>query len=188
MKFNRSVFQISLFFSFHRSPACLQMKQITHCYISYRPNYFSSFLFIGNPFLRPEESRQYDVSFKSPAPMGFFYTNLYYHDLKDVIEWYDDDEGDGGDDVEQGTGQDAGRVGTAQDPLQQSPQVQQSQSGSSSGAFGMFSPSLQRAQQWSNAGFVAATQVVRAQLLALVQWCVNVRVVNRTSVAMGPCV
>jgi outer membrane receptor protein involved in Fe transport len=44
---------------------------------------------MGNPFLKPEYSTQYELSFKSPIPMGFAYTNLYYHQLENVIEWYD---------------------------------------------------------------------------------------------------
>ncbi len=46
---------------------------------------------MGNPFLQPEYSTQYELSYKSPMPMGFAYLNLYYHQLEDVIEWYDDD-------------------------------------------------------------------------------------------------
>jgi len=52
--------------------------------------YSQNFLFLGNPFLKPEYSTQYEVSFKSTIPMGFAYTNLYYHQLENVIEWYDD--------------------------------------------------------------------------------------------------
>ena len=55
-----------------------------------RDVYSQNFLFIGNPFLKPEYSTQYEVSFKSPIPMGFSYANLYYHQLENVIEWYDD--------------------------------------------------------------------------------------------------
>ena len=55
-----------------------------------RDVYSQNFLFIGNPFLKPEYSTQYEVSFKSPIPMGFAYANLYYHQLENVIEWYDD--------------------------------------------------------------------------------------------------
>ena len=53
--------------------------------------YSGSFLFIGNPYLKPEYSTQYDISFKGPAPMGFFSTSLFYHEITDKIEWYDDD-------------------------------------------------------------------------------------------------
>ena len=56
-----------------------------------RDVYSESFIFMGNPFLKPEYSNQYELSFKSPIPMGFAYLNLYYHQLEDVIEWYDDD-------------------------------------------------------------------------------------------------
>jgi outer membrane receptor protein involved in Fe transport len=56
-----------------------------------RDVYSENFIFMGNPFLKPEYSTQYDLSYKSPMPMGFAYINLYYHQLKDVIEWYDDD-------------------------------------------------------------------------------------------------
>ena len=53
--------------------------------------YNDSFIFIGNPFLKPEFSTQYEISYKGPMPMGFFYTNLYYRDVKNSIEWYDYD-------------------------------------------------------------------------------------------------
>ena len=56
-----------------------------------RDIYSGSFLFIGNPYLKPEYSTQYDISFKGPAPMGFFQTSLFYNEIKDKIEWYDDD-------------------------------------------------------------------------------------------------
>tara|TARA_B100001971_G_scaffold121363_1_gene111784 strand:- start:13941 stop:16484 length:2544 start_codon:yes stop_codon:yes gene_type:complete len=59
-----------------------------------RDVYSENFIFMGNPFLKPEYSTQYDLSYKSPMPMGFAYINLYYHQLKDVIEWYDDDRFD----------------------------------------------------------------------------------------------
>jgi len=54
-----------------------------------RDVYSENFIFMGNPFLKPEYSTQYELSFKSPIPMGFAYTNLYYHQLENVIEWYD---------------------------------------------------------------------------------------------------
>ena len=57
-----------------------------------RDVYSESFLFIGNPYLKPEYSTQYDISFKSPAPMGFFSSSLFYHEIEDKVEWYDDDE------------------------------------------------------------------------------------------------
>ena len=56
-----------------------------------RDVYTDNFVFLGNPFLKPEYSTQYELSFKSPMPMGFAYINLYYHQLENVIEWYDDD-------------------------------------------------------------------------------------------------
>ncbi len=54
-----------------------------------RDVYADNFIFMGNPFLKPEYSTQYELSFKSPIPMGFAYANLYYHQLENVIEWYD---------------------------------------------------------------------------------------------------
>ena len=62
-----------------------------------RDIYSDNFIFVGNPFLKPEYSTQYDLSYKSPLPMGFAVVNLYYHQLKNVIKWYDDDEFEGGD-------------------------------------------------------------------------------------------
>ena len=59
-----------------------------------RDVYSENFIFMGNPFLKPEYSTQYEISFKSPMPMGFGYVNLYYHQLENVIEWYDDDRFD----------------------------------------------------------------------------------------------
>lgn len=53
--------------------------------------YNTDFVFVGNPFLKPEYSTQYDINFSSPIPMGFGFINLYYHDIKDKIEWYDND-------------------------------------------------------------------------------------------------
>jgi len=52
-----------------------------------RSVYNESFVFIGNPFLKPEFSTQYEISYKSPMPMGFGYINLYMSDVKDPIEW-----------------------------------------------------------------------------------------------------
>ena len=52
-----------------------------------RSVYNDSFVFIGNPFLKPEFSTQYEISYKSPMPMGFGYINLYMSDVKDPIEW-----------------------------------------------------------------------------------------------------
>ncbi|MBC8256218.1 MAG: TonB-dependent receptor [Candidatus Marinimicrobia bacterium] len=62
-----------------------------------RDVYSENFIFMGNPFLKPEYSTQYELSFKSPIPMGFAYVNAYYHQLEDVIEWYDDDRYDNAD-------------------------------------------------------------------------------------------
>ena len=53
--------------------------------------YNDSFIFVGDPLLKPEFSTQYELSYKSPIPMGFFYTNLYYRDVTNSIEWYDYD-------------------------------------------------------------------------------------------------
>jgi len=53
--------------------------------------YNDSFIFLGNVFLKPEFSTQYEISYKGPMPMGFFYTNLYYRDVINSIEWYDFD-------------------------------------------------------------------------------------------------
>ena len=53
-----------------------------------------NFIFLGNPSLAPEYSTNYEISYRSPImlkskkPMGFFYTNLYYEDVRDKIEWY----------------------------------------------------------------------------------------------------
>ena len=41
--------------------------------------------------IKPEFSYQYEISYKGPMPMGFFYTNLYYRDVTNSIEWYDFD-------------------------------------------------------------------------------------------------
>ena len=57
-----------------------------------RDIYSEGFLFVGNPYLKPEYSTQYDLSFKSPAPMGFFSSSLFYHEIEDKVEWFDDDE------------------------------------------------------------------------------------------------
>ena len=49
-----------------------------------------NFIFLGNPTLKPEYSTNYELSYKSPIPMGFFYTNLYFNSVRDKIEWYSD--------------------------------------------------------------------------------------------------
>ena len=55
----------------------------------------NSFLFLGNPKLKPQYSTNYELSYRSPImskssrrPMGFFYTNIYYEYIDDKIEWY----------------------------------------------------------------------------------------------------
>tara|TARA_Y100000588_G_C14276818_1_gene934753 strand:+ start:2834 stop:5359 length:2526 start_codon:yes stop_codon:yes gene_type:complete len=53
--------------------------------------YNDSFIFIGNPFLKPEFSTQYEIKYQSPAPMGFYSVNVYYRNVSDPIEWYDYD-------------------------------------------------------------------------------------------------
>ena len=56
--------------------------------------YNESFVMIGNPNLKPEFSTQYEISYKSPMPMGFYYTNLYYRNVTDPIEWFNDKDFD----------------------------------------------------------------------------------------------
>ncbi len=53
--------------------------------------YNDSFIFLGKPTLEPEFSTQYELSYKSPIPMGFLYTNIFYRDIINSIEWYDYD-------------------------------------------------------------------------------------------------
>ncbi|MBT6870842.1 MAG: TonB-dependent receptor, partial [Candidatus Marinimicrobia bacterium] len=60
-----------------------------------RSVYNDSFIMVGFPTLKPEFSTQYDLSYKSPMPMGFYYTNLYYRKIENSIEWYDYDGIDG---------------------------------------------------------------------------------------------
>ena len=60
--------------------------------------YNEQFIFVGNPFLQPEYSNQYDLNYSRPIPMGFASLSLFYHDIENKIEWYDDDSyGDLGD-------------------------------------------------------------------------------------------
>ena len=59
-----------------------------------RDIYSEHFLYLGNPFLKPEYSTQYDLSYNSPIPMGYAFVNVYYHQLKNVIKHYDDDRFD----------------------------------------------------------------------------------------------
>ena len=56
-----------------------------------RSVYNESFIMIGNANLKPEFSTQYDLSYRSPMPMGFYSANLYYRHVKNPIEWYIDD-------------------------------------------------------------------------------------------------
>ena len=55
-----------------------------------RDMHSNNFIFLGNPNLKPEYSTNYELSYKSPIPMGFFYTNIYFNDVRDKIEWYSD--------------------------------------------------------------------------------------------------
>ena len=60
--------------------------------------YNEQFIFVGNPYLQPEYSNQYDLNYSRPIPMGFASLSLFYHDIENKIEWYDDDSyGDVGD-------------------------------------------------------------------------------------------
>ena len=54
--------------------------------------YNDSFIFIGKPSLEPEFSTQYEINYRSPIPMGFFSSSIYYRDVTNSIEWYNDDE------------------------------------------------------------------------------------------------
>ena len=54
--------------------------------------YSEGFLFVGNPYLKPEYSTQYDISYKSPLTMGFFSGSFFYNEIKDKVEWFDDDD------------------------------------------------------------------------------------------------
>jgi len=53
--------------------------------------YNEQFIFVGNPYLQPEYSNQYDLNYSRPIPMGFASFSLFYHDIENKIEWYDDD-------------------------------------------------------------------------------------------------
>ena len=53
--------------------------------------YNEEFIFVGNPYLQPEYSNQYDLNYSRPIPMGFASFSLFYHDIENKIEWYDDD-------------------------------------------------------------------------------------------------
>tara|TARA_B100001142_G_scaffold26074_1_gene23649 strand:+ start:2834 stop:5428 length:2595 start_codon:yes stop_codon:yes gene_type:complete len=65
--------------------------------------YNEQFIFVGNPFLQPEYSNQYDLNYSRPIPMGFASLSLFYHDIENKVEWYDDDNfGEGFNDPELG--------------------------------------------------------------------------------------
>jgi len=53
--------------------------------------YNDRFVFIGNPYLKPEYSTQYEINYSRPIPMGFANFNIFYHEITNLIEWYDDD-------------------------------------------------------------------------------------------------
>ena len=53
--------------------------------------YNERFVFIGNPYLKPEYSDQYELNYSSPIPMGFANFNIFYHEVSNLIDWYDDD-------------------------------------------------------------------------------------------------
>ena len=54
--------------------------------------YNEQFIFVGNPYLEPEYSNQYDLNYSRPIPMGFASLSLFHHDIENRIEWYDDDQ------------------------------------------------------------------------------------------------
>ena len=56
-----------------------------------RDVYSRNFIFLGDPLLRPEYSTQYELSYKGPIPMGFMTSNIFYHNITDMIKWYDVD-------------------------------------------------------------------------------------------------
>jgi len=53
--------------------------------------YNENFLFIGNPYLKPEYSEQFDINYSSPIPMGFASLNIFYHHISNKHEWDDQD-------------------------------------------------------------------------------------------------
>ena len=59
--------------------------------------YNEDFVFVGNPNLKPEYSIQYDINYSRPIPMGFASLNLFYHEISNKHEWYDDDSYPSGD-------------------------------------------------------------------------------------------
>ena len=62
-----------------------------------RDVYSRNFIFLGDPLLRPEYSTQYEVSYKGPIPMGFMTSSIFYHNITDMIKWYDNDQYAGSD-------------------------------------------------------------------------------------------
>ena len=53
--------------------------------------YNERFVFIGNPYLKPEYSNQYEINYSRPIPMGFANVNIFYNEVSNLIDWYDDD-------------------------------------------------------------------------------------------------
>ena len=53
--------------------------------------YNERFVFIGIPYLKAEYSDQYELNYSSPIPMGFANINIFYHEVSNLIDWYDDD-------------------------------------------------------------------------------------------------
>ena len=43
--------------------------------------YNENFLFVGNPYLEPEYSEQFDINYSRPIPMGFASINVFYHHI-----------------------------------------------------------------------------------------------------------
>ena len=59
--------------------------------------YNENFLFVGNPYLEPEYSEQFDINYSRPIPMGFASINVFYHHISNKHKWYDDDSFENGD-------------------------------------------------------------------------------------------
>ncbi len=53
--------------------------------------YNERFIFVGNPYLKPEYSDQYEINYSRPIPMGFANVNIFYNEVSNLIDWYDDD-------------------------------------------------------------------------------------------------
>ena len=53
--------------------------------------YNERFIFVGDPYLEPEYSDQYEINYSRPIPMGFANLNIFYHEITNLIDWYDDD-------------------------------------------------------------------------------------------------